>query len=230
MRRLKRPELVIRVDRRAAIVIAAALAIGTLALKLSSESLTVTASYPSPVGIYNQIVTTGNSGAAPTDTTFNRNAGNTILVPPTNASGNVGVGTTSPTSKLTVAGSIAGSSTIQVGTLAADPPGADGMLYYNSTTKKVRVYQGGAWADLGGGSATAGQYYTNTCVASDGNGCSATIGTKGLLTNSKTSTWSDSNACWSAPSCFRDPCNVPGNSTPSAPETITCTANNTPAP
>lgn len=101
---MKSTDIVIRIDRKAAVALAALGLLTVAALKLYSESLTVTASYPSPVGIYNQLVTTGDSGAAPADTTFNRNAGNTILVPPTNAAGSVGVGTISPAAKLDVAG------------------------------------------------------------------------------------------------------------------------------
>ncbi|MBI3554557.1 MAG: hypothetical protein HY077_18845 [Elusimicrobia bacterium] len=73
------------------------------AADLASESLTLTTTYPSPAGIYNQVVTTGNAGAAPMDTTLNRNAGNTVLVPPSNAMGNAGVGTSAPGAKLEVA-------------------------------------------------------------------------------------------------------------------------------
>jgi hypothetical protein len=76
--------------------------LGLGARELACESLTFTTTYPAPAGIYNQIITTGNSSSTPADTTFNRNAGNTILVPPGNASGSVGVGTASPKAKLHV--------------------------------------------------------------------------------------------------------------------------------
>lgn len=90
-------DIVLRIDRKSGILLAGVLAVawGSVAL---SEQLTLTTSYPVPSGIYNQLITTGNSGAAAADTTFNRNAGNTILVPPTNASGNVGIGTSNPRS------------------------------------------------------------------------------------------------------------------------------------
>ena len=85
-----------RIDRKSGILLAGVLAVvlGGFAL---SEQLTLTTSYPAPSGIYNQLITTGNSGAVAADTTFNRSAGNTILVPPTNASGRVGIGTTTRT-------------------------------------------------------------------------------------------------------------------------------------
>ena len=84
-----------RIDRKVGLLMLAALAvvIGGFAL---AQQLTLTTSYPVPSGIYNQLMTTGNSGSVPANTTFNLNAGNTILVPPTNAAGNVGIGTVSP--------------------------------------------------------------------------------------------------------------------------------------
>ncbi len=78
----------------------------------SSETITMSTTYPAPFGVYNQIITTGNGGASPADTTLNKNAGNTILVPPTNAAGKVGVGTTSPGYALDVAGTINGTSVL----------------------------------------------------------------------------------------------------------------------
>ena len=102
-----------RIDRKTGILILAALAVVTGGVALS-EQLTLTTSYPVPSGIYNQLITTGNSGTTPADTTLNRNAGNTILAPSTNPGGKVGIGTTTPGQKLEVAGNIAvdGSATI----------------------------------------------------------------------------------------------------------------------
>jgi len=44
--------------------------------------------------------------------------------------------------------------------LAADPPGAEGMVYLNSVSHKLRAYLDGAWGDLGsgGGGAAAISY------------------------------------------------------------------------
>lgn len=142
---MKRKTIVIRlsVDRRAAGVILAAVAVGTLAMRLSSETLTVTTTYPAPVGVYNQVVTTGNSGNLPADTTLARNAGNVILAPATNAIGRVGVGISAPVAKLDVGG------TVRVGAFIDDPPGADGTIYYNSRLKTLRAYANG-WGDLNG--------------------------------------------------------------------------------
>lgn len=143
---MKRNAIVVRfvVDRRAAEIILAAAAVVTLAMSLSSETLTLTTTYPAPVGVYNQLVTTGNSGTAPADTILARNAGNVILVPAGNVNGRVGVGTSAPQAKLDVGG------TLKVGALPADPAvGVDGLVYFNSASKKMRVFAG-AWGDLGG--------------------------------------------------------------------------------
>jgi hypothetical protein len=142
---VKRKTIVVRlvVDRRAAKVILAAFAVGTLTMRLSSETLTLATTYPAPVGVYNQLVTTGNSGTAPADTTLARNAGNVILAPATNAGGQVGVGTSAPQAKLDVGG------TMRLGGLPADPAGAvDGVLYFNSGTKSLRLFSG-KWTDVG---------------------------------------------------------------------------------
>jgi len=77
--------------------------------RLRAESLTITTTYPPPSAIYNQVTTTGEPN---TDTTLNRNGGNTILVPPSNPNGNVGVGTKTPAKKLDVNGDIGSSGNI----------------------------------------------------------------------------------------------------------------------
>jgi hypothetical protein len=107
------PDIVIRIDRKGLVLVAALVLIAAAAGLLWSESLTLVTTYPSPSGIYNQIVTTGNSGTVPANTVLNRNAGNTILVPSTNASGYVGIGTTSPASKLDVKGDINATGTVR---------------------------------------------------------------------------------------------------------------------
>lgn len=95
-RRLERPA--------AAASLAAALLIGT-ALPLASEKLVMTATYPAPLGVYNQLITTGNAGAVAADTVLSRNAGNTLIAT-ANQLGKLGVGIAAPQARLDVAGDI----------------------------------------------------------------------------------------------------------------------------
>lgn len=139
-------KLVIRVeiDRRAAVLLLAAAAIGAFAIRLSSETLTLTTTYPAPVGVYNQVITTGDSGTIPANTVLARGAGNVILVPASNADGRVGVGVSAPLAKLDVGG------TVRPGGFASDPAGSpEGAMYFNTVTKQMRLFNG-AWSDLGG--------------------------------------------------------------------------------
>jgi hypothetical protein len=143
------------VDRRAAGVILAAVAVGALALRLSSETLTMTTSYPAPVGVYNQLVTTGNAGTVPASTTLARNAGDVLLVPPTNSDGRVGVGTAAPGAKLEVAGDL------RLDGLAQAPAAPrDGTLYFDPGTKTVRLFAGG-WSSLGDSEGAFCGFYSN---------------------------------------------------------------------
>jgi hypothetical protein len=103
-------QIIVRIDRKALTLVAALILVAAFGRLLWSEVLTLMTTYPVPSGIYNQIVTTGDSGTAPTNTTLNRNAGNTILVPPTNAAGKVGIGTPNPSNKLEVAGDVGATS------------------------------------------------------------------------------------------------------------------------
>lgn len=129
-----------RIDRKVGLLILAGLAvvIGGLAL---AEQLTLTTSYPVPSGIYNQLITTGNG---PTNTIFNRNGGNTILVPGSNSGGMVGIGTDNPVAKLSVNGGV------QLGNETTCSPGKAGTLRWNGSA--VQSCNGSAWAAVGGGS------------------------------------------------------------------------------
>jgi hypothetical protein len=133
------------IDRNAALAVAAAALVGGLAAAVASQQLTMTATYPIPAGVYNQIITTGNGGSAPADTTLNRSAGNTLLVPPTNSSGNVGIGTASPASKLQVAGGVqlGYDSARCVGTKAGTLRYSDGSLQIcDQTSTWETIYAG----------------------------------------------------------------------------------------
>ncbi|MFA6316884.1 MAG: tail fiber domain-containing protein, partial [Elusimicrobiota bacterium] len=72
--------------------------------------------------------------------------------------GNVGIGTTEPQEKLHVSsGTVVADFGVRTSTLTfaagltADPTGRNGMVYYNESTGKMRLYHG-SWADVGGGS------------------------------------------------------------------------------
>jgi len=84
--RKKRRYLIVTIERKSLIAGASVLLLSGIALKLSSETITLTTAYPSPSGIYQKLTSTGQ----------------TILARNT---GNVGVGTATPGVKLDVLGS-----------------------------------------------------------------------------------------------------------------------------
>jgi hypothetical protein len=149
------------IDRKAGFLMLGALAVlvGGVAM---SEQLTLTTSYPVPSGIYNQLVTTGNSGSAPADTTFNRNAGNTILVPPTNAGGGVGIGTISPGAafKLDVRGIAAATNLLVNGTAAAGNSCTPNGLVSQDGNGVLLSCQSLVWKAVGGGGSIGGFTFT----------------------------------------------------------------------
>jgi hypothetical protein len=146
----KNDEVVLfRIDRKVGLLMLGTLAVlcGGFAL---AQQLTLTASYPVPSGIYNQLITTGNSGSGPAaNTILNQKAGNTILVPPTNGSGSVGVGTSSPLAKLDVDGTLRlGNAGITQGA----PCSTEGVLTYDYSGH-VPLYcnNTGSWHSITGG-------------------------------------------------------------------------------
>ncbi|HBL16005.1 MAG TPA: hypothetical protein DD417_04385 [Elusimicrobia bacterium] len=136
----------IRIDlnrRQFAAALACALVVSAIGI-LCAETLTMTTYYPSPVGIYRKLVSTAQA-------VFARDAGDAILVPPSNAAGKVGIGTTAPVAKLDIQGSIA----IRDGTQGANKfltSDADG---------------GASWTE--GGGWPGGSY----CVMMNGGSCPA---------------------------------------------------------
>ena len=68
--------------------------------------------------------------------------------------GGVGVGsvviggTVNAGFKLDVNGTVRVQNSLTLGNLASDPAGANGMIYYNTTTNKFRGFENGAWVDL----------------------------------------------------------------------------------
>lgn len=178
-----RDVVLFRIDRKAGILLVGVMSVvlGGFAL---SEQLTLTTSYPVPSGIYNQLITTGDSGTAPADTTLNRNAGNTILVPATNASGKVGIGMV-PVNKLDVAGGLGAVSAVFFGGVKL----GDDASACTSAKEGTLRWHGGAleacvaaqWTRTGGTS-YGGTYITcdTTCAAPN--------------------TWTGNCSCWSGSS------------------------------
>jgi len=63
--------------------------------------------------------------------------------------GNTLIGTATDAGfKLDVNGTVRIQNSLTLGNLASDPVGANGMIYYNTTTNKFRGYENGAWVNL----------------------------------------------------------------------------------
>lgn len=173
------------IDRKAALLLLAVIVLVGAAGILSSQQLSMTASYPIPAGVYNQIVTTGNSGTTAANTTLNRNAGNTIMVPPTNVGGRVGIGTAAPGAMLHVAGAtqVDGAATVNGAVSAGSLAVAGNETVSGTGLVKGALTVGTAGSpqsltvngDMGGktitttgaGSIGAGLTVANTATASD---------------------------------------------------------------
>ena len=99
------------------------------------ESFTLETYYPSPAGIYTNITVTSS----------------TVLA---RDGGAVNVGTPAKPAKLDVNGNTKMTGVVVPGNLTADPTDTEqkveGAIYFNTTLKRHRVFQNGAWQDLGG--------------------------------------------------------------------------------
>ncbi|MDD2805378.1 MAG: hypothetical protein PHV33_07470 [Elusimicrobiales bacterium] len=100
-----------------------------------SETLTLATYYPSPVGVYTNLTVTST----------------TVLA---KNGGGVNVGSAGAPSDLDVSGKAKMGGVVVPGNFSSDPTDAaskvEGAIYYNTTDKKHRVYQNGAWADMAG--------------------------------------------------------------------------------
>lgn len=167
---MKHTDIVIRIDRKAAIFIAALLLAAAVGPRVWAEVLTLETTYPSPSGIYNYLVTTGNAGTSTQDTVLSRNAGNAILVPPSNAGGRVGIGTSSPSSKLEVVGTVTASN-LQVNAVAAAGAAcAPNGLVARDAAGLLLSCQSLVWKTATGGSTVGGYSFTLGGLSANGTG------------------------------------------------------------
>ena len=171
------------------------LLLGTTAYVVA-EDLTLTTYYPSPRGVYNELRTAGDvaigeinppnpvparlyvageSGKNAVQIVDRAGPGATTQFVVTDT-GNIGIKTPAPpTQPLDVAGNAIVSGQVGLGNLPGDPLPTDtvgnGAIYYNTSMNKVRVFEGGAWKDLGGGGAVS-ESLSGWCKVNDIVGCS----------------------------------------------------------
>ncbi len=127
--------------------------------KIGSETLTLHAYYPSPVGIYTRLVSLNKA-------TFARERGDVVLTGENNSGGKVGIGTKNPQAKLDVVGDIniqapasGPASGLILPLVAAAVAGVGcspaGKIVYGSGEKIYLCGSAKTWKELGGGGAAA---------------------------------------------------------------------------
>jgi hypothetical protein len=140
---------------------------------VGSETLSLVANFPSPIGIYNRLVSTGQ----------------TILA---REGGRVGIGTGAPRATLEINGDTRVQTDVVVGggvslggalglaSLGAPPTGGSaGQLYYDSSARQIREHTGSSWRQMHANPAS--YVIQNTVQASPGQVVTATC-TKGSIT------------------------------------------------
>lgn len=121
----------------------------------TSETITFTTYYPSPVGVYNRLVT-NTLGVGDNDSSGGIDAADTPD-PTTDPgdvwiAGNVGIGTDNPQAALDVSSTDSGLLPPRITSGQRDgisnPP--EGSIIYNTTEEEIQLYAGTGWQAVGG--------------------------------------------------------------------------------
>src|SRR5208282_2931335 len=157
--------------------------------QLGSETLTMTTTYPSPSGIYNTMVTTGQ-------TTLGRSATSQVSIVPNGGTvsigGKVGIGTASPQAALDITSTTSGFLPPRMPSGSLPTPVPAGSVAYATDKQLLYLNNGSAWQPSGGSGFTSctiatktgfGTPATATCPAGytlTGGGCDGSYSKGGL--------------------------------------------------